>query len=143
MTPTNNNDERLEDLTPPDDDMVCINCGFGEWRHGKNDHPCKDFSNGLTKASKVDELHAIIPKVRWGDYQRDDGTWGYGIANRSEVMRNIHHYTQKMVVAELKMARENIPAYRPKPVDLVQGKTAYNEYLKRRITTIEREMKES
>lgn len=28
------------------------------------------------------ELDRILDGVHWGDYQRDDGTWGRGISNR-------------------------------------------------------------
>lgn len=36
--------------------------------------------------SKLDE---ILDMVQWGDYQKEDGTWSRGIANRPDVKSGI------------------------------------------------------
>lgn len=33
-----------------------------------------------------EEFKQILRKVRWGDYQKKDGNWGYGIANQDEII---------------------------------------------------------
>lgn len=34
--------------------------------------------------STPSELDRILAKIRWGDFQREDGTWGTGVANKPE-----------------------------------------------------------
>lgn len=35
------------------------------------------------------ELDAALDAIRWGDYQREDGSWGYGIANRAQAKQKL------------------------------------------------------
>lgn len=34
-------------------------------------------------------LPEILKMVRWGDYQNEDGSWGYGVANRPQITEAI------------------------------------------------------
>jgi hypothetical protein len=40
--------------------MLCMNCGSGEWRHGKADHPCKDFDSGLKPKTDTRDLETRL-----------------------------------------------------------------------------------
>lgn len=69
-TPPDKTPEITQDLTPPEDDMLCMNCQYGEWRHGKDGLACKNFDNGLTPPDK-DELlqqkQSLNNKLTWID----------------------------------------------------------------------------
>ncbi len=58
----------------------------------------------------------------------------------SELARLIEAEILKGKIEELKKARECIPQYQPKPIQQLEGQTAYNEYIKERIAVLEGQM---
>lgn len=47
------------------------------------------------------DIEVILDKARWGDYQKEDGTWSHGISNKPELLQLI---TQKQLEARIEGA---------------------------------------
>lgn len=75
MNPTDNQTQGQEqDFTPDEQDYLCVNCHYGEWRHNK-DFNCQQFDNGL--ATKQDTYKVYCAKcneeIVWPNVQCSKG----------------------------------------------------------------------
>lgn len=83
-----------------------------------------------------DELDSLLKQVRTDEYG-DSGNY-----NEAKLKAAIQAYNDKARVDELELARDMIPRFMPMPTEQLRGKTAYNEYIKKRLTELKLSHKE-
>lgn len=74
----------------------CYYCG------GTGNRP--DTSNvqpSTSPSAGEGELEQILDAGQWGDYQRPNGEWSRGLANRAELIAAINAYIARRVLEEL------------------------------------------
>ncbi len=52
----------------------------------------------LTPEAPLGSIDEIMKLVRWGDYQKEDGSWGVGVANKPEIKAAIQTYIETHII---------------------------------------------